>query len=135
MGKLTGTIAILIAILFVGFLGFALGRASDVNIQSDAPIIAIMFLIPVITGAAYYSIKVKYISIRLIILGLTFTLIGVTGLFYGGFVGKLFYVFIGSGAVLLGTAAWLAGDVRGGSFNPRIAKYMEDIAAEKSRNI
>jgi len=58
-------------------------------------------------------------------------MIGTVLLLFGNYNGGFTYAMLGAGCSLLGVILLLVGDWKAGAFNKRIAKWLEDVSANK----
>lgn len=89
----------------------------------------VVVLIAVIT--AYLTFRISFLSMKLIIAGIAMIFIGTVLLIYGDYDGGVIYVFCGAIFIILGIILLLIGDWKAGAFNKRIAKWLEDVSANK----
>jgi len=127
MGKFLGAILLIIALASLSISALAdSGSVSDGGITL-ATITSIFFIILIMAVTAYFTLKIQFLSIRLIVIGVSMIFIGIVIILYGNSEGGSTYILLGVGSILLGTIVLLVGNMRGGAFNKRIAKWLEDV--------
>ena len=132
MAKLQKTALFLTALLFLVSSVYADGTSSVASNGYSLPLLisaTVVVLIAVIT--LYLTFKISFLSMKLIIGGIAMIFIGTVLLIYGDYNGGIIYVFLGAAFIIIGVILLILGDLRAGAFNERIAKWLEDVAANK----